>query len=346
MSDNSLSVIKKTLNSTEIMQRFASFMGEREAAYYINSVVLAVANSATLQECTPNSIVYSALRAASLKLSCDPALGEAYLVPYGKVATFIPGYKGLRNLATRTNKYRYINAGKLRNGEQWIEDALTGKCSIGGKAIDSTKMGWFAFFEMFNGYAKGMYMTTEEIHDHAARYSKSYNNARGLWKTDPESMEKKTVLRLLMVRWGDLGEAGNAFVEDEYVNGEFHDELVPVTSLPEDEPEPVKHTQAENMVALGYSPITEPVHHLPEQDAQPEPAAVENVTSGAPMTLQEAQDTLNSKGTRYGDLDNAKLSFMVNSLAKIASRTPEQENKLLAIQLIFAARNDEAQDDT
>lgn len=282
MTDNSLAVIKKTLNSTEIMQRFASFMGEREAAYYINSVVLAVANNTTLQECNPNSIVYSALRAASLKLSCDPALGEAYLVPYGKNATFIPGYKGLRNLATRTGKYRYINAGTLRNGQQWVEDPLTGQCTIQGKSIDNTKLGWFAFFEMFNGYAKGIYMTTEEIHEHAEKYSKSYHNPKGLWRTDPESMEKKTVLRLLMVRWGDLGEAGNAFVDEEYIEGDYHDPVTGEEIKPETPP--VKHTEAENLEALGFD--------VPAQPAEPDPIPVEH---DAEPPIPTAQVTDESK---------------------------------------------------
>jgi hypothetical protein len=102
---------------------------------------------------------------------------------------------------------------------------------------------------MFNGYSKGLFMTTEEIHDHARQYSKTYNNPKGKWKLDPESMEKKTVLRLLLVRWGDLGEAGNAFVEDEILNGDYHDELIAVQN---DESEEPKRTQAQNLSELGF----------------------------------------------------------------------------------------------
>lgn len=72
------------------------------------------------------------------------------------------------------------------------------------------------------------------------------------------------------------------------------------------------------------------------------PAAV--VHDVPPMTIQEAQDVTNRDGIRYGDLDNEKLAVMANSLAKLAKRTPEQETKLLAIQLIFAARREEARD--
>jgi hypothetical protein len=84
-----------------------------------------------------------------------------------------------------------------------------------------------------------------------------------------------------------------------------------------------------------------PVHDLPEQDA-PMPTGPEAVSSAAPMTLEEAQDVTNRDGLRYGDIETPKLAHMANSLAKIALRSPEQETKLLAIQLIMAARREEA----
>ena len=61
--------------------------------------------------------------------------------------------------------------------------------------------------------------------------------------------------------------------------------------------------------------------------------------AAAPMSLAEAEATTNSEGKTYGSLDNAKLAYMANSLNNIAARTPEQEGKLLAIQIILAERN-------
>jgi hypothetical protein len=64
--------------------------------------------------------------------------------------------------------------------------------------------------------------------------------------------------------------------------------------------------------------------------------------ASAPMTLAEAEAVTNSEGKTYGSLDSAKLSYMANSLGKLAKRTPEQETKLLAIQIIMASRNADA----
>ena len=57
------------------------------------------------------------------------------------------------------------------------------------------------------------------------------------------------------------------------------------------------------------------------------------------MTLEEANDVLNSEDVRYGDIETEKLSFMVNSLLKVKSPTPKQAKKLLAIRTILAARS-------
>ena len=86
--------------------------------------------------------------------------------------------------------------------------------------------------------------------------------------------------------------------------------------------------------------------------ATPAPEQPAATPAGQPMTLAEAEAVKNRDGETYGSLDSAKLSYMANSLGKIAKRTPEQETKLLAIQIIMAARvaamnaADEAQDDS
>jgi len=253
-----MELVKTILTSSEVMTRFASIMGERESAYYINSVILAVANSTDLQECTPTSVVYSALRAAALKLSCDQSLGEAYLVPFFngkkevKEAVFIPGYKGLRNLATRTGKYRFVNAGPIYNGMQFVEDTLTGAAKVIGQRVDDTILGWFAYFEMFSGYSKALYMTVDQIHEHGQKYSKTYNSKKSLWQTDPQMAEKKTVLRLLLQRWADLGSAANEALkhDEDILEGKFE------IDIPDEIPDKPRQTVEQNMSDLGFDTAT------------------------------------------------------------------------------------------
>ena len=62
-----------------------------------------------LMSCTPESLVAAIVEASSLGLELD-LRGQAYLVPYGKNVTLIPGYKGLMDLAYRSGRVTNIYA--------------------------------------------------------------------------------------------------------------------------------------------------------------------------------------------------------------------------------------------
>jgi recombination protein RecT len=144
--------VKELMLDKNTISQFASIMGEEAAKKYIQSVLIEVANSNDLQECTPRSIMKAALDAASLELSCSRQLKQAWLVGFDvkvkarnimrdgkpisipehweKQAQFIPHYLGLRNLAMRTGRYRIINVSAVYKGQRVMENALTGLHSI------------------------------------------------------------------------------------------------------------------------------------------------------------------------------------------------------------------------
>lgn len=228
--------IVEYMRSDLVKERFAEVLGnERNAAPYITSVLLAVANNEKLQECTHQSIYSSALRAATLRLSCDPGTKQAYLVPYGNSATLIVGYKGLYDMAVRTGKYRYIHTGKVYEGEEVVFDRITGAASIEGHKKSELHHGWLASFQMYDGLSKTIYMSVNEIHEHAKQYSKGYNRKDGAWKTATEQMERKTVLRRLIMDWGfiDPSDAPMITFEEEFIDAEFED--VPEVEIVESE---------------------------------------------------------------------------------------------------------------
>jgi recombination protein RecT len=194
--------IVEVMKGEKVLSLFADVLGDREARAYIQSVIIAVRSSDSLANCEVTSIIASALRAATLRLSVDPSVGHAYLVAYGKKATFLPGYKGYKHMALRTNKYRYINVGALYEGQTWEMNQLTGVGWIAGTRTGNKVIGRFAYFELLDGYSKSLYLTLEEIHAHALRYSPSYNVNGAPWKTQTVAMEMKTVLRLLLMHDG------------------------------------------------------------------------------------------------------------------------------------------------
>lgn len=245
--------IKSVMLSPATKERFSEMMGA-DAIYYLNQVMIVVANSDKLQECAPSSIMISAMRAASLKLSVDPAQGQAWIIPYAGQATFQLGYRGVYELAMRTNLYRFINVPQVYEGEEVVEDRMTGMHSIQGKRTGDKIIGWMLYFEMFNGFKKTYYMTVEEIDAHAARYSASYKkDPKSKWndKHERSKMERKTVLVNGLRKWGRFNPGDQEIInqiesEQGWVNrdGEVDAEFTDVT------PEPDKPKQtAEEIVA-------------------------------------------------------------------------------------------------
>jgi len=249
MGETALVKVGNYFQNDLVRARFREIMGGSASAY-ISSVLLAVSDSEALQKCNVQSIYSAALRAATLRLSVDPSIGQAYLVPFQDKAVLVVGYKGLHDMAVRTGKYRYINVAPIYNGECADEDRMTGFHKITGQRIDNTVIGWIAGFEMYSGYGHTMYMTVDEIHDHAKKYSKSYNSPKGRWTTDTAKMERKTVLRLLLRRWGYLDPSDAAALaeteaESSVIEGEY------IGSSQEHAPR-LKQTEAEIMNDLGF----------------------------------------------------------------------------------------------
>ena len=200
--------IKALAASTNTMNRFAALLGSRsDASSYISSAMLAVMSSDTLVQCTPSSNFNTVLRAAALRLSCDPSLRQAHIVPFRNnkkggrwEAHFIPGYIGLKNVAQRTGKYRYLNAHELYEGQILDIDQLTGETHLRGSRVSDKIMGYFHFFELFSGFSHCLYMSVEELQAHAQRYAPK----NPLWTTHFHDMALKTVTRLHLLKDGIL----------------------------------------------------------------------------------------------------------------------------------------------
>lgn len=208
MSEQQYDQLKAIIKKDEIQNQFIAVLGERQSQGYIMDVLLTVRNNSALMDCTPQSIITAAMRAATLRLSVDAGSGQAYLVPFnsknGKQATLIVGYRGLMQMATRTGQYRYINTSPIYDGEVVEEDRITGVHKLVGAKLSNKIVGWLCYLELFTGYSKSVYMSVEEIHEHAMKYSKSYDDDRGFWKKSPREMERKTILRLTLSKWGYL----------------------------------------------------------------------------------------------------------------------------------------------
>lgn len=191
-----------------------SVLAERKGEF-INNLTAVVANDAKLQACEPVTLMYAALKATALRLPLDPNLGQAYIIPYKNnrehktEAQFQIGWKGFIQLAIRSGQFQAINTTDIRDGELKGYDLMTGEVNVQAVPDRENKpvVGYLAYFKLTNGFAKSLYMTAEEIEQHATRYSQSYRGKykdSSLWATDKDAMAKKTVLKLLLNRFAPL----------------------------------------------------------------------------------------------------------------------------------------------
>lgn len=192
------------LAMSSVRKRFDEVLGKK-AAGFVSSLISLVNSSQNLQAVEPRSILASAAIAASLDLPINPSLGFAHIVPYSGKAQFQMGWKGFVQLAIRTGQYKTMNAAVVYDGELKSWNRVTGDIELDLESKKSDEVvGYVAFFRLINGFEKYSYMTGEEVYKHGKRYSKAFDSAGGRWKQDFDAMALKTVLKLLLSKYGIL----------------------------------------------------------------------------------------------------------------------------------------------
>lgn len=181
--------LKTLLGRDEVKNRFQEIMGKK-APGFISSILSLTNGNAQLQKAEPHSILNAAVVAATLDLPINPNLGFAAIVPYKNTAQFQLQYKGLVQLAMRSGQYKTINVSEVYEGEIKNVNRFTGDYEFGERTSDMV-VGYMAYFKLVNGFEKYSYMTVDEIKEHAARYSKTYQRGDGVWKDNFDAMAKK-----------------------------------------------------------------------------------------------------------------------------------------------------------
>ena len=245
-------ILKSMLNAESVQAQFKNALGKNSGTF-VASVIDLYNGDVNLQKCEPKQVVMEALKAAVLHLPINKALGYAFIIPFNnskkekytdehgnererriKVTepTFQIGYKGLIQLAMRTGQYRTLNADVVYEGELRKVNKLTGEIAFDGERTSDKVVGYFCYFELLNGFAKTLFMTVEQMAQHAKRFSKglkettvealisqaalpvSDSNAVG-WMGNFHGMAIKTVIRNLLGKYGYLSiEMQNAIASD------------------------------------------------------------------------------------------------------------------------------------
>lgn len=220
------------LTKDAVKDQISKVVGGKDGQRFISAIVSATTTNPALQECSNQSILSAALLGESLKLSPSPQLGHYYLVPYdnkneGKQAQFQLGYKGYIQLAIRSGQYKKLNVMAVKEGELEYFDPLNEdiKINLMVEKWDEREalptVGYYAFFELTNGFRKAIYWSKAQMEAHAKKYSPGYKKdvERGwnytFWSKDFDGMAYKTMLRQLISKWGIMSiEMQSAFEGD------------------------------------------------------------------------------------------------------------------------------------
>lgn len=308
--------ITEYLTKDAIKNQINKVVGGKNGQRFISAIVSAYNTNPTLQECTNQSILSAALLGESLQLSPSPQLGHYYMVPFNntkagtKEAQFQMGYKGYIQLAIRSGQYKRLNVVAIKEGELEYFDPLNEDIKVNlmvddwDKREEAETIGYYAMFELVNGFRKTMYWSKAQMLAHADKYSQAFYKDAGKVKTkygekqrvsfadyeagnyDPrdswmyssfwyknfDGMAYKTMLRQLISKWGVMSiELQKAFEGDmATLDAEGHP-----TYVENDNDEYVEATATE---------VNEP------QDPQPEPQDAQNTQNNAQNTQNSAQD--------------------------------------------------------
>lgn len=159
--------------------------------------VAAVKNPAIV-DCTQASLMLALMEAGRLGLYPDGRM--AAIVPYKQVATLLPMYQGLAELAYGTGKVKSIRCQEVYSKDKFAlrmghpSEPISHEPFLGPAAERGDVLGAYALIELTTGGLIPEWMALDEIEGIRNR-SVAYQRGGGPWFTDVAAMRRKTVLR-------------------------------------------------------------------------------------------------------------------------------------------------------
>lgn len=235
--------VKSMISQDAVKKKFTEVLGQK-APQFLASITNVVAGSAQLKKCPATTIMSAAFVAATYDLPIDSNLGFAAIVPYNNnkynpqtrqwekhpEAQFQMMYKGFIQLAIRSGYYEKMNCSVVYKDELVSYNPITGEvefvtdfsqCKNRAEGNTENIVGYYAWFKLLTGFRKELFMTVAEVDNHARKYSQAYRydidqgKKASKWTTDFEAMALKTVIKLLLSKWGILSVDMQRAIQDD-----------------------------------------------------------------------------------------------------------------------------------
>lgn len=181
-------------------QEFTRLLGDpQKADRFARAALTACKLGYKLMDCQPNTVVASCMKAAQLDLEVGPELGQAYLIAYGNECKMEIGYQGLLELAQRSGVVQTVVVQEVYANDEFAQslgsDPELTHIPVAWDQEPGEVIGYYACVKTVNG---GTYFTAwskQRCMAHGQKYSRSFSKNSSPWKTNPDAMCKKTVLK-------------------------------------------------------------------------------------------------------------------------------------------------------
>ena len=200
-------VIGNTLTGTEAIAFVRGIAPGMDAKSLLLTAYAHVVSDPKLMRCEPQSILRSVAEAAALSLRCDGVLGQAYLIPYGRVAKMMMGYRGMVHRAYLSGKVTRVHADTIHTNDYFEYSEGVDVVLVHRPAPlteeRGDKIGAYAFANQSNG---GPIIAAVLRPDAVARRraaSKTANSADSPWNKHEDAMWMKSAIRELHKRLPD-----------------------------------------------------------------------------------------------------------------------------------------------
>ena len=199
---------------------------KNNAERYARVAMTLIRENPKLASCDGASLLGALMTGTALGLDPSPQLGQYHIVPYKNKAQFILGYKGIIDLAFRSDRLATIFATEVYESDEFeytlgLEQKLVHKPS--GLAAPGVITHYYAVAKFTNGGYVFCVMTREQIEAYGKKFSPSYKYDDSPWQTSPVAMGKKTVIRQLGKYMPLSPEVARAFSQDESVKSNIED---------------------------------------------------------------------------------------------------------------------------
>ena len=247
MEENKTVVAKPSISNFlnfPATQKFLESNLEDKRGEFVSNLIAMCESDANLAACQPKDLMMCALNATSLNLPLNKNLGFAYVIAYKGIPSFQIGYKGLIQMAIRTGAYQHLNACVIRECE--IErNKITGEIKFNGEKPENKVVGYLAYLKLISGFSASLYMTEQEMEDHALRFSKmyqsdkQYKSQKSKWSDEKArpKMALKTVLKGLLGTYGvittDMAKVFEVDNDNESNSAQRYSEYEDVTNQPD-----------------------------------------------------------------------------------------------------------------